>query len=124
MSLSKPGLTGFTLGQKMSDRKTLIKPSEIKNRLGSWYHVATEIRNGLDGYPFSWTDGERVAYTEKARAMGVTLVTQNWLKKNGYRLRRGAKHVGTAYFKAPISNTGKLYVLECHAVKVDEEDKS
>lgn len=104
-------------------RKTSIKPSEILGRLNSWVYVANTIADGLNGKPFSWTDGERIAYTEKAKAMGITLVTKNWLKKIGYRLKKGAKPVGTAYFKSPISNTGELYILECQAVKIEEGTK-
>lgn len=106
----------------MAERKTLISPSEVKNRLHAWGYVARAIREGLEGKPFNWGGGEFDAYRPKAAAMGCTLVTKTWLEKNGYRLRRGAEPVGTAYFKSPISNYGKLYVLECQTVKEDGKE--
>lgn len=92
-------------------------PSVIKNRLYSWAKVGQFILNGLDGDQFSWSSGEFEAYKKKAQAMGITLVTKTWLSRNGYRLKRGVKPIGNAYFLAPISKFCDLYVLECQAVK-------
>lgn len=104
----------------MTERKSNVSPSEIKNRLQSWRYVAQAIIDGLEGKPFSWGDGERTAYTQKAKKMGITLITATQAKKQGYRIKHGAKSVGTAYFRSPISNYGNLYVLECQCVKEEE----
>lgn len=98
-------------------RQTNITPSKIKHKLETWQYVAQAIINGLNGKPFSWTGGEFDAYRIKAQAMGCTLVTKSKIERDGYRLRRGAKPVGNGYFKAPISRSADLYILECQAVK-------
>jgi hypothetical protein len=108
----------------MTERKSLVSPGEMRGRLKSWAYVAMALADGLDGKPFDWGGGEFDAYRPKAKMLGCTLVTKTWMKKNGYRLRRGAKPVGTGYFKAPISNTGELYILECQAVKEEETGES
>lgn len=93
-------------------------PSEVRRQLESWQKVANAIGDGLAGRPFTWCAGELYAYREKAAKMGCTLVTKSHLKRMGYRLKRGAKPVGTGYFRSPISRSASLYVLECQAVEV------
>lgn len=73
--------------------------------------------DGLDGNPFYWDDGPRIQYQKKLKNCGITLLTKTALKKKGYRLKRGAEPVGSAYFGSPIKNIGELYILECQAVK-------
>lgn len=103
-------------------RTSNISPSEIKDKLASWSHVANQIINGLSGKPFSWCGGEFDAYKPKAQQMGITLVTKTQVEKLGYRLKKNAEPVGTGYFKAPISRSANLYVLECQAVKANENE--
>lgn len=90
-----------------------ISPSEIKGRLGSWRYVAQAIIDGLDGKPFAWCGGEFEAYRPKAKEMGVTLVTKTQIKRLGRELKRGVTPVGSGYFRAPISRSADLYILEC-----------
>jgi hypothetical protein len=99
-----------------------VSPSEIKSKLGSWRHIAQVIIDGLEGKPFCWSNGELEAYRPKAQQMGITLVTKTQIKKLGYRLKNGVKPVGNGYFKAPISRSADLYVLECQAVKDDDNE--
>ena len=75
------------------------------------------VLNGLDGQPFSWGDGQRQAWVPILKAAGVTLITKTQIEKHGYRLKRGAKPVGSAYFGAPIKRYADLYVLEVQCVK-------
>lgn len=96
------------------------KPSEIITRLYIYRDVAGQIQNGLSGYPFSWAGTEGEYNVQWAEDMGIHLVTETWLKKHGYRLKRGAQPVGRRYFHAPISKMHPVYVLECQAVKREE----
>lgn len=105
-------------------RTSNISPSEIKDKLASWSHVANQIINGLSGKTFSWSGGEFEAYRVKAKAMGITLVTKSQIKKLGYRLKRDAQPIGNGYFRAPISRSADLYVLECQAVKETDNDQT
>lgn len=102
-------------------RTSNVSPSEIKDRLASWSHVANQIINGLSGKKFDWTSGEFEAYKIKAKAMGITLVTKTQVAKMGYRLKKGVEPVGSGYFRSPISRSASLYVLECQAVKDDDQ---
>ena len=88
-------------------------PYAVKKRLDTLVSIADQIQRGLDGQPFRWGDTERKAYTPKAAALGITLVTKTGMQKLGRELRLGAKAVGEAYFGAPLSKTVALYVLEC-----------
>lgn len=97
--------------------KTTTSPSRVKGRLASYRYVAQAVTDGLSGKPFIWSAGEREAYTPKAKAMGVTLVTKTQAVKMGYRLKQDVKPVGNGYFRAPISKSADLYVLECQCVK-------
>lgn len=105
-------------------RTSNISPSEIKNKLASWSHVANQIINGLNGKPFSWCGGEFEAYRPKAKMMGITLVTKSQVTRMGYRLKRDAQPVGNGYFRSPISRSADLYVLECQAVKENTNDQT
>ena len=104
----------------MADKS--VSPSVIQNRLASYRKIVDAISRGLSGQPFHWTNGEFEAYRPKAYVMGFTLVTKTRIEKTGYRLKRGARPVGTAYFRSPISRDIDLYVLECQAVQVEELD--
>jgi hypothetical protein len=102
---------------QLSDRDH--SPSEIIRRLESVREVSRQIQAGLRGTPFHWngTEGEyNVAWAE---LLGLHLVTETQIKKRGYRLKRGAKPVGSRYFGAPISRQALLYVLECQAAKIN-----
>jgi hypothetical protein len=101
-------------------RKSNVAPYEVRRRLDSWQKVASAISRGLAGDPFTWTGGELENYRPKAKAMGATLVTKTKLKRDGYRLKKGAQPVGSGYFFAPISRDAALYVLECQAVREDK----
>lgn len=105
-------------------RTSNVSPSEVKNKLSSWIYVATQIRDGLNGIPFDWTGGEFEAYRVKAEAMGLTLITKTQVTKQGYRLRQGARPVGRGYFRAPISRSADLYILECQAVKEEAPENA
>jgi len=94
-------------------------PSEIKRRLDCFRSVAAQIQAGLDGKPFHWNGTEGDYNAMWAEGMGLHLVTETQIKKRGYRLKKGAKPVGSRYFGAPISKRAALYVLECQAVKED-----
>jgi hypothetical protein len=86
----------------------------MRGHLAAFIHVAEMLRDGLSGKrKFHWGDGERQAYTKKALAMGVTLVTRNQIRKRNYELKRGQEPVGTAYFGAPIQKATDLFILEC-----------
>jgi hypothetical protein len=91
--------------------------STIEKRLNKIKHSIDEVVNGLNGKPFNWGDGERIHHQKKLKKCDITLLTITALKKRGYRLKRGAKPVGSAYFGRPIKNIGQLYVLECQAIK-------
>jgi hypothetical protein len=101
----------------LSDRDH--SPSEIARRLDCYRSVAAQIQRGLGGEPFVWDGTEGEYNVQWAADMGLTLTTETQVKKRGYRLKRGARPVGSRYFTAPISRQRKLYVLECQAVKVD-----
>ena len=88
-------------------------PYAVKKRLDTLIGIAEQIQRGLDGQPFRWGDTERKAYTPKAAALGITLVTRTGMLNLGRELKLGATAVGEAYFGAPLSKTVALYVLEC-----------
>ncbi len=94
-------------------------PNEIARRLDCFRNVAAQIQAGLQGKPFHWNGTEGDYNVGWAEQMGIHLVTKTWLEKRGYRLKRGAKPVGSRYFSSPISASHALYVLECQAVKKD-----
>lgn len=96
------------------------KPSEIVSRLYCYRDVAGQIQNGLAGQPFSWDGTEGEYNVQWAADMGIHLVTETWIRKHGYRLKRGAQPVGHRYFHAPISKKHPVYVLECQAVKRED----
>lgn len=58
-----------------------------------------------------------MAYRPVAAALGCTLVTKSGAEKRGYRIRRGAKPVGSMYFGSPISRFADVYVLECQCAR-------
>lgn len=95
-------------------------PSEIIRRLDCFRSVAAQIQKGLSGEQFVWDGTEGDYNVMWASEMGLTLVTETWIKKHGYRLKRGAKPVGWRYFTAPISGRRAVFVLECQARKREE----
>jgi hypothetical protein len=105
-------------GMPLSERSR--SPSEIVNRLQSMQWVATQVINGLHGAPFHWNGTEGDYNVAWAAQMGLHLVTETQIKKRGYRLKKGARPVGSRSFGAPISRQALLYVLECQAVKVEK----
>ena len=94
-----------------------VAPSAVLRRIESLRHVAMQIANGLEGQPFQWGAGQREAWTPLAKQLGLTLVTRSHADRLGYAIKRGAKPVGSAYFRAPLKRTAQLYVLECQCVK-------
>ena len=75
-------------------------------------HTASgEVRAGLAGSPFQWSESERKRNEPILAAAGVELLSQTAIEKRGHVLRRGARPVGTAYFGAPIQRYTPLYVL-------------
>lgn len=100
----------------MSERD--LSPSEVKQRLDRFKDVAGQIQRGLDGDRFYWNGAEGGYNVMWAEQMGLHLITETQIKKRGYRLKRGAKAVGSRYFGSPISRQALLYVLECQAVRV------
>lgn len=98
-----------------------VTPSVVLSRIESLRHVATQIYDGLSGHPFQWGDGQRTAWTPIAQQLGLTLVTRSHADRLGYAIKRNAKPVGSAYFRAPLKRTAQLYVLECQCVKQKQE---
>ena len=94
-----------------------VAPSAVLRRIESLRHVATQIYDGLSGHPFQWGAGQREAWVPIAQQLGLTLVTRSHADRLGYAIKRGAKPVGSAYFRAPLKRTAQLYVLECQCVK-------
>lgn len=97
-----------------------LSPSEVQARIVAWVKALNAVRDGLNGHPFSWTAGELEAHRAKMAALGLTFVTTTQAARLGFRLKRGAKPVGNGYFRAPISRSANLYVLECQCVKESE----
>ena len=95
-------------------------PSEIVRRLDSLRAVAGAIQRGLKGTPFHWNGTEGDYNVMWAADLGLTLITKTQVEKRGYRLKRGARPVGSRYFGSPISKSASLYVLECQAVKKEQ----
>lgn len=94
-----------------------ISPSKTKEELKRCEEVAKCIIEGLNGKPFNWGGSEGSANRCTSAKMGARLVTRTMLKKLGYRLKRGAKPVGSCYYGSPINRTADLFVLQCQAVK-------
>jgi hypothetical protein len=58
-------------------------PGDMSGHLAAFIRVSNMIMDGLSGKrKFHWGEGERQAYTKKAEAMGVTLVTRNQIKRS------------------------------------------
>ncbi|MCP4352619.1 MAG: hypothetical protein GY795_44750 [Desulfobacterales bacterium] len=95
-------------------------PKEMKDHIGRHIDTLRQIYHGLDGDTFSWNDSARVYHVRRAEAAEITLMTKTALKKKGYRLKRGAKPVGYAYYKAPLSKKVGLYIVECQCNVSDE----
>ena len=98
-----------------SDRA--YSPGDIIHRLDRFCDVARQIQSGLAGNAFVWNGTEGDYNVGWAEQMGLHLVTRTWLDKHNYRLKRGAKPVGSRYYSAPISGQRALYVLECQTHK-------
>lgn len=98
-----------------------VAPSAVLRRIESLRHVATQIYDGLSGHPFQWGAGQREAWVPIAQQLGLTLVTRSHADRLGYAIKRGAKPVGSAYFRTPLKRTAQLYVLECQCVKQKQE---
>lgn len=96
-----------------------MKPREHILRL---HELLGIVLKGLDGHPFTWGNGQRLAWTPLLKEAGVTLVTKTQIEKRGMKLKRGAKPVGCAYFGAPIQRYADLYVLEVQCVKPKPPD--
>ena len=75
--------------------------------------VAGEIIAGLRGRPFTWGAGEPSSKRALLKELGVTLVTETWLRKKDLALKRGARPVGSIYLPAPRQRHAKVFVLEC-----------
>lgn len=107
-----------------------MTPSAAKNRLRSFELIAKHIRQGLDGTPFHWSNGQYRAFKPKAETMGFTLITRTGIEREGHQLKRTARPVGSAYLTAPIKKDVDLYVLEVACTqralrkKTDNEDQS
>lgn len=97
----------------------------VKQHLQTLHDLLGIVLNSLDGgQPFCWGNGQRMAWVPMLKEVGVTLVTKNQIEKRGFRLKRGVKPVGSAYFGAPIKRQCDLYVLEvqCTLPKPVETD--
>lgn len=77
------------------------------------------VQEGLEGHPFEWGDGQRKSWTPKLEKCGITLVTKTQIAKRGYRVKKGKKPVGSAYFGTPIKRYAELYVLEEQCAKIE-----
>lgn len=99
-------------------------PSAMRDRITVIRAVLDEVSQGLAGKPFRWGDGERSAWQPLCEQLGITLVTPTQIKKRGYRLKRGAVPVGSAYFAAPIQIYADLYVLECQCTPIKKAAES
>jgi hypothetical protein len=99
-------------------RKTLPAPSEYKHKAQSFVAVAQAILDGLNGTPISWGVGQWRAYHRMAERMGFTLVAQTGAERKGYRLKPGAKPIGSAAMGS-VRYTGRVYILECHFIPPD-----
>jgi hypothetical protein len=95
-----------------------------KQKLERIHELIGKVLSGLEGKPFAWGDGQRNAWISMLQEFNITLVTQTGLKKRGYRLKRGAKPVGSAYFGAPLQIHADLYVLQIQCVKVGELEQT
>lgn len=93
-----------------------------RRRIQRLHELLGTVLKGLDGQPFTWGNGQRMAWTPILREAGVNLVTKTQIEKRGLRLKRGAKPVGWAYFGAPIQRYADLYVLEVQCVKPKPPD--
>lgn len=62
-------------------------------------------------HPFSWGHTERQAKMYLLRRLGFVLVSKSKLEKGGHELKRGAKPLGKAYYKAPLKLYADLYLL-------------
>ncbi|MGB3205197.1 MAG: hypothetical protein WBB28_09430 [Crinalium sp.] len=71
---------------------------------------------GLGGKPFAWGEGQRRSWVPILRKIGITLVSNSRIEKLGYRLKRNAQPVGSAYYGAPIQRIVDLYFLELQCV--------
>ena len=71
-----------------------------------------QLEAALNGKPQkTWGGGARKPWTRLLRQAGVHLFTKTALNKIGQEPKKGAKPVVVAYFEAPISNYGELYIL-------------
>jgi hypothetical protein len=101
----------------------LETPSQTKKDLERFIAVATAIKDGLDGTPFSWRGVDAQYNLPVARAMQITLITKSRAAKLGFALKRNAQPVGKMYFSAPISKYADVYVLQCQFNRVPESEE-
>lgn len=92
------------------------------DRIQRLQELLKSVIQGLDGLPFTWGNGQRMAWVPMLKEAGVTLITKTQIEKCGYRLKRSAKPVGCAYFGAPIKAHIDLYVLEVQCTKPKPPD--
>lgn len=87
----------------------------VRERLQNFALTAGQIVAGLDGHPFTWSEGARLTLTRMARRMGVTLITRSFAQDLGLRIIEDQQPVGSGQFdwgrkRKPY---GQLYVMEC-----------
>ena len=100
------------MGKKRVGKLTAQSGGDMTRARITRLHTASgEVRAGLAGSPFQWSESERKRNEPILAAAGVELLSQTAIEKRGHVLRRGARPVGTAYFGAPIQRYTPLYVL-------------
>ncbi len=84
----------------------------LKRRMASTARWMMVLEDGLNGRPHTLGDGEGMAFKKRMRELGVSLYSETRAKKEGLKLRRGARPVVRCYYSAPIQDYIGLYVRE------------
>ena len=94
----------------------MVSRSNVIAKINRLRAALDTLEQGFNEHPVSTGDGEGYALIKHAQKVGIELVSETAARKQGYKLKKGAKPILFKYFKAPIQKYIPLYDLHSQFV--------